>query len=505
MYAFQLTKMTRGHVKPKDVHCTYCGDQIETQEHVFQSCKSTQIVELKKQLFERIGIYLSEYMYEGISTWLTKHIKSIWNGTLKQFPNTHFGEKMKTLQLEQVSRCAWTGITPRSLVLMIETLVKPKYQRKAARISGHIHSFTSETLMDIWQIRANKLKTSAEDESKKKSKYQTMDDKAKILIEQGLLPGIGGTRRITLAAYMNLPKKHRLNKVKKYLKTHHQDGTPTDILPRIGQRVRSYRLHEPTSTFEKQEAMVTRYTGVPNAPYAVTELTKLGVSEEYIWPRFTHQVPAAALVNRLVHSDGLTQEEKDIRDRRVLRTFDIPQTQVLEEKKLRLRKQGDTRERASRRALIGGVVEVRSHKRGTMNKIVYENMKTETLTTQQLLERETFFDDPRRAERLRVLESQALAARACSQQGSMRTARRKSRSSKRDQNGTSSRLANRDPCGNLNTGQNSEGYLPPTGWSWTRPGLYPAAAPLTPAPRAGSPGSPAGPGLPNGDATGDDD
>ena len=340
-------------------------------------------------------------------------------------------------------------------------------------------------------------------EFKKKSKYQTTDDKAKILIEQGLLPGIGGTRKITLAAYMNLPKKHRINKVNKYLKTHHQDGTPTDILPRIGQRVRSYRLHEPTSTCTRQEGVVTRYTGSPNAPYAVTELNKLGSSEEYIWPGITHQVPAAALEHRLVQPDGLTHEEKVIKDRRVVRTFDIPQTEVLAEKKLRLKKQGDTRERPNRKAFTGGVVEVRSHKRGTMNKIVYENMKTETLTTQQLLERETFFDDPRRAARLRELERQALDARDWPQSGPVRTAQRKNRRTSR-----SHRPASRDPCGNLsnltNT-DNSEGFMPPTGWSWTRPGLYPNAAPLTPVPRSGRSGSPAGPGLPNGDATGDDD
>ena len=312
--------------------------------------------------------------------------------------------------------------------------------------------------------------------------------------------------RITLAAYMNLPKQHRFNKVQKYLKTHHQDGTPTNILPRIGQRVRSYRLHEPTSTCERQEGIVARYTGVPSAPYAVTELVKLGASEEYIWPSITHQVPAAALANRLVHSDGLTKEEKEIQDQRVVRSFDIPQTKVLDEKKLRLRKQGDTRERPSRRAPTGRVVEVRSHKRGTMNKIVYENMKTETLTTQQLLERETFFDDPRRAARLRELERQTHEARDRPQQGSRRTARqRRRRARRRDKDVTSLKRANRDPCGNVNTGQNSEGFLPPTGWSWTRLGLYPGAAPMTPAPRAGCPASPAGPGLPNGDATGDDD
>ena len=139
------------------------------------------------------------------------------------------------------------------------------------------------------------------------------------------------------------------------------------------------------------------------------------------------------------------------------------------------------------------------------NKIIYENMKTEQLTTQQLLERVTFFEDPRRAERLRVLENQALEACQWPQQGPIRTARRKNRRTSRRDIVTSSRLANRDPCGNLSTGQNSEGFLPPTGWSWSRPGLYPEAAPLTPAPSAGHSGRPAGPGLPNGDATGDDD
>ena len=151
------------------------------------------------------------------------------------------------------------------------------------------------------------------------------------------------------------------------------------------------------------------------------------------------------------------------------------------------------------------MVEVRSHKRGTMNKIVYENMKTELLTTQQLLERVTFFDDPRRAVRLRILESQALEAQDWPQ-APVRTARRKRRgTSRRNIDRTSPKMANRDPCGNVNSGQNSEGFLPPTGWSWTRPGLYPEAAPLKPATRAGGSGRQAGPGHPNGDATGDDD
>ena len=151
-------------------------------------------------------------------------------------------------------------------------------------------------------------------------------------------------------------------------------------------------------------------------------------------------------------------------------------------------------------------MEVCSQNNSTMNKIVYENMKTELLTTQQLLERVTFFDDPRRSARLRELEVQALAAADWPQRGPVRTARRKHRAkSGLDKFVTSEKRANRDPCGNLTSGQNSEGFLPPTGWSWSRPGLYPEAAPQTPAARPGRSECPAGPGLPNGDATGDGD
>ena len=506
MYAFQLTKMTRGHVKPSEINCTYCGDHIETQDHVFKNCSAEQITSLKQKLFESIGVQLSEYMHEGTAKWLQEHVSQIWNGNHINYPDTSYGNTLKNMNLEHVSRCAWTGITPRTLVHMIEALVMPKYRKKAARIAGHVHSLTSDTLLEIWKIRTEKLQNEVPNESKR-SKYQTTDDKARILIDQGLLPGIGGTRKITWAAYMNLPKQHRYNKVQKYLKTYRKDGEPPIAIPRIGQRVRSYRLHESTSTCVKQEAVVTKYTGIPATPYAITEMNALGASEERVWPGITYKINAETLDDRLVQTDGVTSEERKILNTRVVQTFDIEQTASTKEKKHRLKKQGDTRERPTRRALTGGVTKVCGSKRGTLNTIVYEDMRTETLTTVQLLERVTFFEDPRRTQRLKELERQVHAAKAWPRSGSSRRAaqRRRRRTSSRGKGVTSLKKANRDPCGNVNTGQNSEGFLPPTGWSWTRLGLYPGAAPMTPAPRAGCPASPAGPGLPNGDATGDDD
>ena len=205
----------------------------------------------------------------------------------------------------------------------------------------------------------------------------------------------------------------------------------------------------------------------------------------------------------------MTAEERKVLNCRVVQTFDVLQTAALNEKKHKLKQQGDMKERLERKPLTGGVVSTSASARGTMNKIVYEDMRVETLTTQQLLERVTFFEDPRRRTRLQELERQANEAQDWPLQGPARvTAQRKRRRRNRSKlrEISKQKLAPfRNPCGNLKNGQNSEGFLPPTGFSWTRPGLYPDVAPHTPTPRGESTECPGGPGLPNGDATGDDD
>ena len=87
-----------------------------------------------------------------------------------------------------------------------------------------------------------------------------------------------------------------------------------------------------------------------------------------------------------------------------------------------------------------------------------------------------------------------------------RKSRRTHRGSKKPHQDPNCNLIKAENNGNLTNTDNSEGFLPPTGRSWTRPGRYLEAAPLhPPAPRGRRAGRPAGPGLPNGDETGDDD
>ena len=86
-----------------------------------------------------------------------------------------------------------------------------------------------------------------------------------------------------------------------------------------------------------------------------------------------------------------------------------------------------------------------------------------------------------------------------------RKSRRTHRGSKKPHQDPNCNLIKAENNGNLTNTDNSEGFLPPTGRSWTQPGWYLGAASLHPAPRGRRAGRPAGPGLPNGDETGDDD
>ena len=93
---------------------------------------------------------------------------------------------------------------------------------------------------------------------------------------------------------------------------------------------------------------------------------------------------------------------------------------------------------------------------------------------------------------------------------SRKNRRRKSKGAHLQKRHTGTRVASgnltkADNSGNFTNTDNSEGFVPPTGRSWTRPGWYLGAASLHPAPRGRRAGRPAGPGLPNGDETGDDD
>ena len=144
----------------------------------------------------------------------------------------------------------------------------------------------------------------------------------------------------------------------------------------------------------------------------------------------------------------------------------------------------------------------------TYNEIIYEDMRTERLTTQHLLERTAFNEDPRRRQRLAALEEQRIIAeiglpprgpiRALSQKRSRRRRARQTNTYRSKMN----RISGRGPvCRHVL----KEGFLSPTKWSWSRPGIFPAGVPQALALRGGGAGIPAGPGLPNGDATGDDD
>ena len=312
---------------------------------------------------------------------------------------------------------------------------------------------------------------------------------------------------MTEKEYMSLHKTHRLNKVQKYLHNPHADGKPPNVIPRIGQHVRSYRLNENTSTCETQQGMIQSYTGDPRTPYRVFSLERLSQGLPLL-----ESVTADAIKDRLVQADGLTTEEMTIKDELVVQTLSTKTTLQQAAKIHALAKQGDIRSAPSRKALKGGVTAVYRENGQTYNEVIYEDMRTEKLTTAQLLAQTAFQEDPRRRQRLEILEEQRMIAahslptrgpvRALAQKRSRRR-RRRTQATDTHRSPSNTSTGGRVPvlCRNLSHG----GFLSPTKWSWSRPGLFSTGAPHVPAPQGREAGRPAGPGLPNGDATGDGD
>ena len=311
---------------------------------------------------------------------------------------------------------------------------------------------------------------------------------------------------MTEKEYMSLHKTHRLNKVQKYLHNLHADGKPPNVIPRIGQHVRSYRLNESTSTCETQQGMIQSYTGDPRTPYRVFSLGRLsqGLS-------LSESVTADAIKDRLVQTDGLTAEESKIKDELVVQTLSTKTTLQQAAKLHALAKQGDFRSAPSRKALKGGVTAVYRENGQTYNEVIYEDMRTEKLTTAQLLTRTAFHEDPRRRQRLGILEEQRMiAARSLPTRGPVKALaqKRSRRRHRRTQATNTKRSMSEASIGGRGPASENllhEGFLSPTKWSWSRPGLFSTGVPHAPAPRGRGAGRPAGPGLPNGDATGDDD
>lgn len=69
--------------------CTYCGKEVETQQHVFRECTAPAITGIKQQLFADIAATLSEYLHKDVAAWLVDNVEEIWENPNIQFNTEH--------------------------------------------------------------------------------------------------------------------------------------------------------------------------------------------------------------------------------------------------------------------------------------------------------------------------------------------------------------------------------------------------------------------------------
>ena len=125
LFAFNHTKMMRGHCKPSEVDCAFCGNAVETQKHVLASCQDPDILEIKQELFNDIVLLVADEVPKTLSVWLRENVEHIWGGDLGKITYATMTEVEYTegVNLHEIHTCAWNGIIPKELVKLVQKLL----------------------------------------------------------------------------------------------------------------------------------------------------------------------------------------------------------------------------------------------------------------------------------------------------------------------------------------------------------------------------------------------
>ena len=314
LYAFQHIKFTRGHCDASDIQCVRCKNAVETQHHVLHECKDSEVRTIKKRLFTRISELLCEHIPDHLSKWVSKNIEHIWGGDISKinYEGSTALDYTQDINLSEINKCAWNGMIPSQLTELVRQLLsssehwKSRNGHTANKIVGQINGLASSAICEIWETRKDLLRNVPTP----KTKNQDCIEQARLLAQQGLLPGPGGKGHMSFEDFKQLHPRWQQAKMNKILRRFNNiDITQGRItyLPYIGQKVRSYQLQF-GNTCTKQEGVITQYTGDVQAPYRITE------KEE---PHKQCQASLAQISRRLEMQDGLTEEERSIKNERI--------------------------------------------------------------------------------------------------------------------------------------------------------------------------------------------
>ena len=228
----------------------------------------------------------------------------------------------------------------------------------------------------------------------------------------------------------------------------------------------------------------------------------------------------ATLHNRYELSDGLTNEERAVKNCTVTQLFEPEPPTAFECAKINA--QHKLAPKAKRKVLLksyaGGVIDVYREDNETYVDTLYEDMDTETLPFARFLERHAFKDDLHKTQRMADLAARHELLRPPA--GKVIRNRMKARQARQINKVEGVRAAalltaitalSLGNCsypgegpGSTTTHANRGAPAVPSQYSWPRPGMFPSQG-TQPPPPGGRPARPAGPGLPSGGESADYD
>ena len=298
-----------------------------------------------------------------------------------------------------------------------------------------------------------------------------------------------------------------MKKIRKVLSQAFGNNKQDQYIPYLRQPVRSYVLDHKSNTCEEQSAMIT---GMHGGRYRVQN-----GNEAY------HQ-PPSALRDRYEMEDGLTNEERSVKDLLVTQIFERPTPGIVEQRRAAARHAAGMpqKHKPALKAFTAGVTDVYREGDTTYVETLYEDMDRETLPFAKFLQQHAFHEDMHKRQRLAdiALRSQLLDTHRGKHGYGKRTRRRQAAKRRTPVEGVStmtllaaftayaSGACSYNPAqaeetttvrGNTGTTASPENY------SWTRPGIFRARE--LPPPAGAQATRAAGPGLPTGGKAADYD
>ena len=307
--------------------------------------------------------------------------------------------------------------------------------------------------------------------------------------------------------YLSLPKPIRMKKMRKVLSQAFGDNKQDQYIPYLRQPVRSYVLDHNNNTCEEQSATIT---GMHGGRYRVRSGNK------------AYHQPPSALRDRYEMEDGLTNEERSVKDLLATQIFERPAPGIVEQRRAEARRSAGMpqKQRPALKAYTVGIIDVYREEDTTYVETLHEDLDRETLPFAQFLRQHAFHDDINKSKRLADIAARSqLINTHQGKHGYAKCVRAKRLAKRRTPvEGVSTRTllaaimayasgaccytpaqAAETTTFRGNTGSTAT----PKNYSWTRPGIFRVRA--LPPPAGAQATRAAGPGLPTGGKTADYD